>query len=172
MPTDDDDLTLEPMEEPTPPADRRPTLPMPGPALEFRRPPDSARRRSSRAKPTAAAPVDEGRVGDYRHLDAHRTNIPEAGIATQGRSVAERVTYAYDPHMDPQLVWAGKAEHTSFDVDTVSLHIHERVSTAAVLRAVRREEVQRTLHGEHRGRRAGAGPPEEPPRPAAVRRLR
>jgi adenine-specific DNA-methyltransferase len=22
--------------------------------------------------------------------------------------------YAYAPHLDPQLVWAGKAEHTSF----------------------------------------------------------
>ena len=48
------------------------------------------------------------------------------------------MTYQYDPHLDPQLVWAGKAEHTSFDVDTVSLHIHERASTAAILRAVAR----------------------------------
>jgi adenine-specific DNA-methyltransferase len=54
----------------------------------------------------------------------------------------------FDPHEDPQLVWAGKDEHTSFDVDTVSLHIHERVSTAAILRAVRREEVQRTLFSD------------------------
>jgi hypothetical protein len=30
--------------------------------------------------------------------------------------------YAYDPHLDPQLVWAGKAERTSFEVPTVSLH--------------------------------------------------
>src|SRR6266851_8914560 len=27
----------------------------------------------------------------------------------------------YDPHLDPQLVWAGKKEHTSSDVHTVSL---------------------------------------------------
>ena len=46
--------------------------------------------------------------------------------------------YAYDPHLDPQLVWSGKAERTSFEVDTVSLHIHERVSTQAILRAVQR----------------------------------
>ncbi len=32
-------------------------------------------------------------------------------------------TYAYDPHLDPALVWAGKAEHTSFEVPTVSLHV-------------------------------------------------
>ena len=25
-------------------------------------------------------------------------------------------TYEYDPHLDPQLIWAGKTEHTSFEV--------------------------------------------------------
>ncbi|HEY8870068.1 MAG TPA: ADP-ribosylglycohydrolase family protein [Candidatus Limnocylindrales bacterium] len=112
----------------------------------FGQPIQKARRRTRTAK--SAQPVDEDKVGDYRHEDATRTNIPEAGLATQDRSVPERVTYAYDPHLDPQLVWAGKAEHESFDVDTVSLHIHERVSTAAVLRAVRREDVQRTLFSD------------------------
>ncbi len=37
-------------------------------------------------------------------------------------------TYAYDPHLDPQLQWAGKAEHTSFELPTVSLHVHERIA--------------------------------------------
>jgi adenine-specific DNA-methyltransferase len=104
--------------------------------------------RKRRAKPAAARPLDEDRVDDYRHEEATRLNVPEAGMATQDRSVSEKVTYEYDPHLDPQLVWAGKAEHTSFEVDTVSLHIHERVSTEAMMRAVRREEVQRTLFGD------------------------
>lgn len=47
-----------------------------------------------------------------------RLNVPEVGLATQDRSVAEKVTYEDDPHLDPQLVWAGKAEHTSVEVDT------------------------------------------------------
>jgi adenine-specific DNA-methyltransferase len=103
-----------------------------------------------KGKPKAAAarPADEDRVDDYRHEGASRLNLPEAGIATQDRSIAEPQRYEYDPHLDPQLVWAGKAEHTSFEVDTVSLHIHERVSTEAMLRAVRREDVQRTLFGD------------------------
>ncbi|MGH7483697.1 MAG: hypothetical protein ACRELV_16235, partial [Longimicrobiales bacterium] len=101
-----------------------------------------------RRKAAISRPADEDRVDDYRHEAASRLNVPEAGIATQDRSVAEKVTYEYDPHLDPQLVWAGKAEHTSFDVDTVSLHIHERVSTEAILRAVRREDVQRTLFAD------------------------
>ena len=127
-------------------ADRQSSLPLEKPALEFGRPLDTPSRRRSAPAPTT--PVDEDKVGDYRHPEASRTNIPEAGLATQDRSVSEKVTYSYDPHLDPQLVWAGKAEHASFEVDTVSLHIHERVSTAAVLRAVRREDVQRTLFSE------------------------
>ncbi len=104
----------------------------------------------AKGKPKAAAarPADEDRVDDYRHEGASRLNLPEAGIATQDRSIAEPHRYEYDPHLDPQLVWAGKAEHTSFEVDTVSLHIHERVSTEAIMRAVRREEVQRTLFAD------------------------
>jgi adenine-specific DNA-methyltransferase len=33
----------------------------------------------------------------------------------------------------PYLAWAGKAERTSFKVDTVSLHVHERVDPATIL---------------------------------------
>ena len=33
----------------------------------------------------------------------------------------------------PYLTWTGKAEKTSFDVDTVSLHVHERVDPATIL---------------------------------------
>ncbi|PRE26395.1 site-specific DNA-methyltransferase [Burkholderia multivorans] len=38
----------------------------------------------------------------------------------------------------PYLNWAGKAERTSFDIDTVSLHVHERVDPASILSAVRK----------------------------------
>lgn len=49
----------------------------------------------------------------------------------------------------PYLNWAGKAERTSFEVDTVSLHVHERVDPASILSAVRK-----ALKGE--GKRGGA----------------
>jgi adenine-specific DNA-methyltransferase len=39
---------------------------------------------------------------------------------------------------DPYLNWAGKAERTSFEIDTVSLHVHERVDPATILRAVQK----------------------------------
>jgi adenine-specific DNA-methyltransferase len=87
---------------------------------------------------------------DYRHGTARRRNNPPAGIATTYElREGQTKTYAYDPHLDPQLVWAGKAEHTSFQVDVVSLHIHERISTSAILRAVRRpQSIQPDLFGE------------------------
>ena len=86
---------------------------------------------------------------DYRY-DARRLNNPPAGLAPL-YEVQERRTqqYAYDPHLDPQLVWAGKAEHTSFEVDIVPLHVHERISTKAILRAVQRPQpLQIDLFGE------------------------
>jgi len=65
------------------------------------------------------------------------------------RRERQTTRYACDPHLDPQLQWAGKAEHTSFDVDGVSLHIHERISTRAIPDAVRRSEpLQPALFGE------------------------
>jgi adenine-specific DNA-methyltransferase len=89
-------------------------------------------------------------VEDFRHTNARRKNNPTAGDAPT-YEVRERQTrtYAYDPHLDPQLVWAGKAEHTSFEVEVVSLHIHERISTRAILDAVRRPQPpQLDLFGE------------------------
>jgi adenine-specific DNA-methyltransferase len=38
----------------------------------------------------------------------------------------------------PYLNWSGKAERTSFDIDTVSLHVHERIDPASILSAVRK----------------------------------
>ena len=87
-------------------------------------------------------------VGDYRH-DARRKNNPPAGIGPTYEVKERRTThYSYDPHLDPQLMWAGKAEHTSFEVDVVSLHIHERISTRAILEAVKKPEPQLDLFGE------------------------
>ncbi len=38
----------------------------------------------------------------------------------------------------PYLNWAGKAERTHFEIDTVSLHVHERIDPASILAAVRK----------------------------------
>ncbi len=45
----------------------------------------------------------------------------------------------------PFLNWAGKAEHLSFDVPTLPLFVHERLSTEAVLTSVRDRQVQQQI---------------------------
>jgi adenine-specific DNA-methyltransferase len=58
-------------------------------------------------------------------------------------------TYAYDPHLDPQLVWAGKAERTSFEVPTVSLHVHERIDPRTMFEAGRKRNGQADQQMSH-----------------------
>jgi adenine-specific DNA-methyltransferase len=41
----------------------------------------------------------------------------------------------------PYLQWTGKAERTSFEVDTVSLHVHERIDAMSILSAVSKRHV-------------------------------
>src|SRR5437868_5248884 len=97
--------------------------------------------------PRKKKPLDAKPIEQYTHDDKDRVNNPPVGLVTpETDKEAGKQTYAYDPHLDPQLQWAGKAEHTSFEVDTVSLHIHERISTQAILRAVKREEMQGELN--------------------------
>ena len=49
---------------------------------------------------------------------------------------------------EPWLEWAGKREAKSFSVDPVALHIHERVSTQAILKVAAREDVNRSLFAD------------------------
>ena len=69
-----------------------------------------------------------------------RVNNPEVGLVDAALEPPEqKKTYAYDPHLDPQLQWAGKAERTSFEVPSVSLHVHERIDPRTIIEAVRRK---------------------------------
>ena len=49
---------------------------------------------------------------------------------------------------EPWLEWAGKREAKGFEVDPVALHIHERISTQAILKSVQREDAQRNLFAD------------------------
>jgi len=80
-------------------------------------------------------------IETYEHRDKQRLNNPPVGLVTPETDPdagQKKKTYAYDPHLDPQLVWAGKAEHTSFEVPTVSLHVHERIEPRTIIEAVRK----------------------------------
>ena len=81
-------------------------------------------------------------IESYEHRDKRRVNNPPVGLVTPDTDPDaghKKKTYAYDPHLDPQLVWAGKAEHTSFEVPTVSLHVHERIDPRTIIEAVRKK---------------------------------
>lgn len=86
-----------------------------------------ARRRES-ASPVRPKPKKKA-ITQYNHQAAERINNPPVGLVTPetDRETTTAKTYEYDPHLDPQLVWAGKAEHTSFQVPIVSVHVHERI---------------------------------------------
>lgn len=82
-------------------------------------------------KPVKVPTTDGKPIEQYTHKGKDRTNNPPVGLVTPetDRETGKKM-YSYDPHLDPTLVWAGKAEHTSFDVPTVSLHVHERIIRA------------------------------------------
>lgn len=90
----------------------------------------------------------EREVQDYRH-ESTRLNNPEAGLARYETEPTPKRKWTYDPNLDPQLSWTGKAERSEVEVDAVSLHVHERMSTAAIVKSLRqREAVQLDLFAD------------------------
>jgi len=50
-------------------------------------------------------------IEQYAHRGKQRANNPPVGSVTLATDrESGKKTYDYDPHLDPQLVWAGKAE--------------------------------------------------------------
>jgi len=79
-------------------------------------------------------------IDAYMHTDKERVNNPPVGLVTPDTDKdLGKKEYAYDPHIDPTLNWAGKAEHTSFDVPTVSLHVHERIDSKSIINQVKKK---------------------------------
>ncbi len=86
-----------------------------------------------------ASKPDKKPIEQYDHKGKERCNNPPVGLVTpETDRESGKKTYAYDPHLDPALVWAGKAEHTSFEVPTVSLHVHERIDPRTIIESVRK----------------------------------
>lgn len=64
----------------------------------------------------------------------------DKGLAVPDLEEAREVLAELKRRREPYLNWAGKAERTSFEVDTVSLHVHERLDPRTIIEAVRREK--------------------------------
>ncbi|MDO8788088.1 MAG: hypothetical protein Q7J42_08475 [Sulfuritalea sp.] len=94
-----------------------------------------AKKPSSVAKSSSA----EAEILSYRHAD-RRKNNSEVGMVTPATDADDsKAAWQHDPHLDPSPQWTGKAERLSFEVDTVSLHVHERIDPASILSVVRRK---------------------------------
>jgi adenine-specific DNA-methyltransferase len=84
-------------------------------------------------------------VLDYEHPGAKRTNNPPAGLAHLDREETPNKTLSYDPHLDPQMVWAGKLEHSFTQIPAPSVHVHEELSAQKIVGSVRRQRLQPSL---------------------------
>jgi adenine-specific DNA-methyltransferase len=109
---------------------------------------------SGSSHPKKRAP-QKREIDRYEHTGKKRINNPPVGLVTPETdpplpthkiydyiepvpSVKPGKNLDYDPHLDPQLVWAGKKEHASFEVPTVSLHVHETIDPRTIIEAVRK----------------------------------
>jgi len=99
-----------------------------------------APRKSQADKLNKVVPVE-----DYEHSGAMRTNNPPAGLAHLDRDETPTRVLSYDPHLDPQLVWAGKAERQETEVPAPSIHVHEELSAQKIVGSVRRQRMQQPL---------------------------
>lgn len=83
----------------------------------------------------------EPNIEQYTHNDKKRPYNPPVGLVTpQTDKDLPKKKYSYDPHLDPQLIWSGKKENTSFEVDTVSLHVHERIDPITIIENVMKKQ--------------------------------
>jgi len=88
------------------------------------------------------------KIENYTHQEEKRINNPPVGLVTPetDRDTGKK-SYAYDPHIDPSLQWAGKTERTSFEIPTVSLHVHERIDPRSIIEAVRKKNGEDFVQG-------------------------
>jgi adenine-specific DNA-methyltransferase len=75
-------------------------------------------------------------------FDSHRAEIEkliDEALVSNDQKVMMAALEQLKRQQSPYLDWAGKAEKTTFNVDTVSLHVHERIDPASILSVVRKE---------------------------------
>ena len=86
------------------------------------------------AADAAAQAVRSAREEGASSQELKRLHLQADDLLRRAREAA----VALEKPQLPYLNWAGKAEHTSFEVPTVSLHVHERIEPRTILEAVRK----------------------------------
>lgn len=88
--------------------------------------------RSTASRKKSKNKTDE--LKQYTHAETKRRNNPQAGLVDNQTDPDQSAKkYRHDPRLDPQLQWSGKIENSEFEVDTVSLHVHERIDPHTIL---------------------------------------
>jgi len=96
------------------------------------------------------------------HFDpqgAEVERIIDDGLAAESLDAAKAALAELKRRREPYLNWAGKAERTSFEVPTVSLHVHERIDPKTIMEAVRKRNGDASLQQLGLFETPGANPP-------------
>jgi len=75
-------------------------------------------------------------------FDVTRSQIErlvDDALASGDEAMMRDALQALRKRAEPYLNWTGKAERTSFEVDTVSLHVHERIDPATILGRIKKQ---------------------------------
>lgn len=78
-------------------------------------------------------------------FDSQRSQIEKIihdGLNAETLEEAKAALHELKKRQTPYLNWAGKAEHTSFEIPTVSLHVHERIDPRTIIETVRKRNGQ------------------------------
>lgn len=80
-------------------------------------------------------------IDHYLHQQK-RKNIPEVGLVSNRTDKIQNIKtkYEHDPHIEPNLSWAGKKEGENFDIQETSLHIHEKIDPQRIIKSFLKKE--------------------------------
>lgn len=80
--------------------------------------------------------INNKSINNYKH-NSKRKNIPEIGLVSNSTDKSKnlKTKYKHDPHVQPNLSWAGKVEYDEFEVQETSLHIHEKIDPKRIIEA-------------------------------------
>jgi adenine-specific DNA-methyltransferase len=150
--TADDDFALEAPADSRPTKTRRPRAAKAGGQVELTHYIHPEKRKNNPEVGIVNAAVDPDQPSQHWAYDPHidpalqfdsqRSAIEsliDDALASGDTDVMRDALAELKRLQSPYLNWAGKAERTSFDVDTVSLHVHERIDPATILAGVRKQ---------------------------------
>ena len=87
--------------------------------------------------------MNQDNIEPYEHQYENRPNNPQVGMVTSSNdAVARKKKYEYDPHLSPSLHWSGKKERQDIEMNTVSIHVHERIDPKAIISSMQKQKTE------------------------------